>query len=105
MPKDDVDRLARMFRALSNPNRLRLFLNLLDESKLDLAKGRVHDCFLVKLLGGLGDIGAPTVSHHVKELSDAGLIHTQREGKQLICSVDPDGLAVLREALTVTSRV
>ena len=53
VPKDDVDRLARMFRALGNPNRLRLFMNLLEESKLDLAKGRVHDCFLVKLLGGL----------------------------------------------------
>ena len=102
MAKDDVERLARMFRALSNPNRLRLFLNLLEESKLDLAKGRVHDCFLVKLLGGLGDLGAPTVSHHVKELADAGLIHTQREGKQLICSVDPDGLAELRAALATT---
>ena len=105
MPKDDLDTLARMFRALSNPNRLRLFMNLLDESKLDLAKGRIHDCFLVKLLGGLGDIGAPTVSHHVKELADAGLIHTQREGKQLICSVDPDGLAALRASLSVTSKV
>jgi DNA-binding transcriptional ArsR family regulator len=103
VPKDDVDKLARMFRALSNPNRLRLFMNLLEESKLDLAKGRIHDCFLVKLLGGLGDIGAPTVSHHVKELADAGLIHTQREGKQLICSVDPDGLAQLRNALSVGS--
>jgi ArsR family transcriptional regulator, arsenate/arsenite/antimonite-responsive transcriptional repressor len=103
VPKDDIERLARMFRALSNPNRLRLFLNLLEESKLDLAKGRIHDCFLVKLLGGLGDIGAPTVSHHVKELADAGLIHTQREGKQLICSVDPDGLAELRAALSVPS--
>lgn len=105
MAKTDVDRLARMFRALSNPNRLRLFLNLLDESKLDLAKGRVHDCFLVKLLAGL-DLGAPTVSHHVKELADAGLIHTQREGKQLTCSVDPEGLAVLRGALALkTSKV
>ena len=105
MAKPDLDRLARMFRALSNPNRLRLFMNLLDESKLDLAKGRVHDCFLIKLLGGL-ELGAPTVSHHVKELADAGLIHTQREGKQLTCSVDPEGLAVLRGALTLsTSKV
>jgi ArsR family transcriptional regulator, arsenate/arsenite/antimonite-responsive transcriptional repressor len=103
VPKNDVDNLARMFKALGNPNRLRLFLNLLEESKLDLAKGRIHDCFLVKLLGGLGDIGAPTVSHHVKELSDAGLIQTQREGKQLICSVDPDGLEQLRQALASAS--
>jgi ArsR family transcriptional regulator, arsenate/arsenite/antimonite-responsive transcriptional repressor len=103
VPKNDVDSLARMFKALGNPNRLRLFMNLLEESKLDLAKGRIHDCFLVKLLGGLGDIGAPTVSHHVKELSDAGLIQTQREGKQLICSVDPDGLEQLRQALTTAT--
>ena len=98
MPKDDLEPLARMFRALSNPNRLRLFMNLLDESKLDLAKGRVHDCFLAKLLAGL-DLGAPTVSHHVKELTDAGLITTQREGKQLTCAVDPAGLAFLRASL------
>ncbi len=100
--KTDVDDLARMFKALANPNRLRLFMNLLEESKLDLAKGRIHDCFLAKLLGGL-DLGAPTVSHHVKELSDAGLIHTERDGKQLICSVDPDALTKLRAALTVAS--
>jgi DNA-binding transcriptional ArsR family regulator len=90
-----------VFHALSNPNRLQLFLNLLEESRLDLAKGRVHDCFLTQLLDNL-HIGAPTVSHHVKELADAGLIQTQREGKQLICSVDPDGLAFLKTALSFT---
>lgn len=101
MSSTDLDKLARMYKALGNPNRLKLFMNLLDESKLDLARGRVHDCFLAKLLGGLGDIGAPTVSHHVKELADAGLIKTQREGKQLICSVDPEALAILRASLTL----
>jgi DNA-binding transcriptional ArsR family regulator len=93
-------RLARMFRALGNEHRLKIFLNLMDESQLDLARGRVHDCFLVKLLEGLDlGVGAPTVSHHVKELADAGLIHTQRDGKQLICSINPEALRELRAAL------
>ena len=102
MPKDDLDRIARMFRALGNPHRLRLFMNLLEESKLDLAKGRIHDCFLAKLVASF-DLGPATISHHVKELSDAGLIQTQREGKQLTCSVDPTGLAQLRTALDTTN--
>ena len=95
MDRPDVKRLARQLKALGHPNRLQLFLNLVEESQLDLAKGRTHDCFLAKLLGGL-DINAPTVSHHVKELADAGLIETERQGKQLICSVRPDALRVLR---------
>lgn len=98
MSRPDVKRLARVFRALGNENRLQLFVNLLEESQLDLAKGRVHDCFLTKLLDGL-DIGAPTVSHHVKELADAGLIDTQRDGKQLICSVNPEVMTELRSLL------
>jgi DNA-binding transcriptional ArsR family regulator len=98
----DVKRLSRVFKALSNPNRLQLFVNLLDESRLDLAKGRIHDCFLTQLLDNL-KVGAPTVSHHVKELADAGLIDTQREGKQLICSVKPEAMTELR-ALFTTER-
>lgn len=90
-----MKRLSRVFHALSNPNRLQLFLNLLDESRLDLAKGRVHDCFLAQLVGKL-NIGAPTVSHHVKELADAGLIETQRDGKQLVCSVKPEVIDEVR---------
>lgn len=95
MSELDVKRLSRAFKALANPNRLQLFLNLLEESRLDLAKGRQHDCFLTPLLRGL-KIGAPTVSHHVKELEDAGLIETSREGKQLVCTIRPEAMAALR---------
>ena len=35
MAQPDVKRLARAFHALSNPNRLQLFLNLLEESRLN----------------------------------------------------------------------
>lgn len=90
----DVRRLSKAFKALANPNRLQLFLNLLEESRLDLAKGRVHDCFLAGLLKNL-NIGAPTVSHHVKELENAGLIETHKEGKQLICTIRPEAMTEL----------
>ena len=95
MSKADVKRLSKAFKALANPNRLQLFMNLLEESRLDLAKGRVHDCFLASILENL-NIGAPTVSHHVKELENAGLIETHKEGKQLICTIRPETMRELR---------
>jgi DNA-binding transcriptional ArsR family regulator len=85
----DVKRMTRVFKALSNPNRLQIFLNLLRESQVDLAAGKAHTCFLSTLLENLR-VGAPTISHHVKELENAELIQTQRDGKQLLCSVNPE---------------
>ena len=89
MSKPDINRMSKVFRALSNKNRLQLFLNLLAESRLDLAKGRTHDCFLATILSNLR-IGAPSISHHLRELESAGLIETSKQGKQLVCSIRPD---------------
>ncbi|MBL4635457.1 MAG: helix-turn-helix transcriptional regulator [Kofleriaceae bacterium] len=81
--------MSKIFRALSNKNRLQLFLNLLEESRLDLAKGRVHDCFLANIISNLR-IGAPSISHHLRELEAVGLIETTKEGKQLVCTIVPE---------------
>ncbi len=95
MSADDVKRLSKAFKALSNPNRLQMFLNLLEESQ-EAGSLTVHNCFLAKLTRKL-NVGAPTVSHHVKELVNAELIRTHKDGKQLICSINPDMVHQLKD--------
>lgn len=98
MAADRIQRLSKAFKALSHPHRLLLFLNMLKESRLDKVEGSLHRCFLTDILGDL-QVGAPTVSHHVKELVNAGLIETHRDGKFLTCTVNPEMMRDLRSVL------
>jgi len=41
------------------------------------------------------NIGAPTVSHHVRELAEVGLIRVEREGRRRYCHAQPQMLATL----------
>lgn len=90
--KDDA-RLVRMFRALSHPNRFRLFTEIWREGGSAFEDG--HTCFLHDVMERL-NVGAPTVSHHLKELVSAELITTERQGKYVTCRVNPDALAAVR---------
>jgi ArsR family transcriptional regulator len=81
----DEKRLARVFRALSNPNRLKLYLMIAEKSEESFATE--HECFITDIMESL-PIGAPTISHHLKELEDAGLITTERRGKYLVARVN-----------------
>ena len=85
--------MARIFRALSNPNRLKIYLEILkkDEARLDAGPG----CHLASVVRCL-KIGAPTVSHHVRELVNADLITAEREGKFLVCRINPRTREVAR---------
>ncbi len=94
MNRDEINKLSQAFKALSHPNRLELFLNLIEETEMNVDEGAVSGCFLGTLIKNL-NVGAPTVSHHVKELVHADLIKTERRGKQLVCTINPSILEQL----------
>lgn len=93
-PTPEATELAAAFRALSSPHRLAMYLKLLEHSETSL-----KSCALQELIDRL-DIGAPTISHHVKELVSAGLISVERDGKYLRCSLDEAMRARLAGALS-----
>lgn len=92
--------LSRGFRALADENRLKI-LALVRESELGCACGE-DGCdetrCMTQLVEQLG-VSQATVSHHVKELVDAGLIVTRRRGRWVHCTVDKDGVTRLSEFL------
>ena len=82
--------LARGFAALADPARLRI-LSLLASAEA----GEVCACDLVAPVGR----AQPTVSHHLKVLSEAGLVVGDKRGRWIWYRVVPQRLAQLRAAL------
>lgn len=80
--------LASAFAALADPVRLRL-LSLVAEA------GEVCSCDLQEPLGK----SQPTVSHHTKVLSEAGLLVGEKRGRWVWWSVVPARLDQLRTVL------
>jgi DNA-binding transcriptional ArsR family regulator len=50
-------------------------------------------------LAALVPVSRPAVSQHLKVLKEAGLVRDEPVGTRRIYSVDPDGIAVLRDYL------
>jgi ArsR family transcriptional regulator len=82
--------LAQGFTALADPVRLRV-LSMLAAAPA----GEVCVCDFVEPLGK----SQPTISHHLKILGEAGLVHGDRRGKWVWYSLDRDRLASLRAAI------
>ncbi len=91
-PLDAVEaaELAQGFTALADPVRLRL-LSILAAAP----GGGVCVCDFVGPLGR----SQPTISHHLKVLSEAGLVHGERRTKWVWYSLDRGRLAALRAAI------
>jgi ArsR family transcriptional regulator len=85
----NVMNLSKIFKALSHPKRLELYLKIAEQNEADFDACR--GCFVNDMIHFL-KLGAPAISHHIKELENAGLIVTERKGKFLHATLRRDTL-------------
>ncbi|MFT8637507.1 MAG: metalloregulator ArsR/SmtB family transcription factor [Pseudoclavibacter sp.] len=90
MDVEDAQRLARMFKALGDPTRVRLLSMIAAQAEAEACV-----CDLTEPVG----LSQPTVSHHMKQLVDAGLVTREQRGKWAYYTLVPKTLAMLSGVL------
>ncbi|MCI2416117.1 metalloregulator ArsR/SmtB family transcription factor [Saccharopolyspora sp. K220] len=88
---DQATSLARVFKAIGEPVRLRL-LSLIASH----AGGEACVCDLT----GAFELSGPTISHHLKVLREAGVIEGERRGTWIYYRVRPETLRLVSDALS-----
>lgn len=86
----EADAIAEVFKALSDPTRVRL-LRYLAESDA----GTACACHLPTALG----ISQPTLSFHMRKLHDAGLVTREKRGRWVHWTVRTESLGGVRSFL------
>lgn len=97
----ESEQLVTIFKALSNHHRLKIY-SMLTSCCIPgtrCANDEVFSCCVGDLDSQL-NIAASTLSHHLKELHRAGLIHMQRDGKQVFCSVNTAAMQQLQSVFS-----
>ncbi len=93
----NTNKMAKVFKALSNPNRLELYLIIVEKNETSYKTG-CAECLISDITKYL-NIGAPTISHHLKELTNAELIFTERKGKYVVATVNEKMVNEVNELL------
>lgn len=92
----DDDGTLRVLRALADPVRLIVLRFLLDpEPCWCAAEGGICGRDFMPLLG----LKQPTVSHHLKQLVEAGLVRAEKRGRWTFYELEPAAFRALRDAL------
>ena len=84
LPEQTVERLSRLFSALSDPTRLKILHALTVTEELCVCD-----------LAALAELSVSAVSHQLRLLRDRDLVRARREGRMVFYSVADDHIAVL----------
>lgn len=86
--------LSNLFKALSDDNRLQIVQLVYKKNlRCELDKdGKCADLACMKYLAKHLKIGLPTISHHVKELANVGIIVTKKEGRWSYLQINKESL-------------
>jgi ArsR family transcriptional regulator len=100
---DEIEGLAEIFKALSDPTRLRL-VRLLGECSADSEAARVcgGGPLCVNALAHRLGVTQSAVSQHLRVLRHAGLVRGRRNGPFVHYALDQGGLERYRAALRAT---
>ncbi|RDI55180.1 ArsR family transcriptional regulator [Nocardia mexicana] len=88
----DAVEMARVFKALSDPVRLRLLSAIASRAGQEACVCDMSDGF---------DVTQPTISHHLKVLREAGLLTSERRASWVYYRVVPEALQRLSRMLAV----
>lgn len=86
----DAEAMANLLKAVADPMRLRI-ISIISS----LGGADVCACEFPMLLG----ISQPTASHHLKRLTEAGLLAREQRGKWAYFSLVPERMAQIRAML------
>ena len=95
--KPNTKKLAKIMKALANEHRLALYLGIAQNEESDFEVPECHVSEIVKAF----TLTASTICHHLKELTNADLIITERRGKHLVARVNRDTLAEVEQVLAL----
>ena len=91
LSRSDADNLAHLLKAVSDPTRLQL-LSIIRSSP----NSEACVCDLTQPVG----LSQPTVSHHLKVLTDAGILHREQRGTWAWFSLKQERLEQITKALS-----
>lgn len=110
----ELSNYSKIFKAISNEQRLKIFLMIYKhccapqkgKEGMEFKVGNKGCCPAIGILDkaftkicGCINLSRSTISHHFKELQNAGLIICEREGRVFRCRVNEKAVNAIREFL------